>query len=56
MHHSGFRLGKKFSVPKAPKRVEKGPKRVPYGPKIDEKLAKCLLDGFYAHPGCCKKN
>jgi hypothetical protein len=39
----------------APERVEKGPKRVPYGPKSNENLAKCLLDGFCAHPEFCKK-
>jgi hypothetical protein len=33
----------------------KGPKRVPYGPKINENLAKYLLLGVCAHPGCCKK-
>jgi hypothetical protein len=55
MHHSVFRLGKLFSVPKAPKRVEKGLKCVPNSPKINENLAKCLLEGVCAHPGCCKK-
>jgi hypothetical protein len=33
----------------------KGPKRVPYDPKINEILAKCLLEGVCAHPVCCEK-
>jgi hypothetical protein len=42
-------------VAKAPKRAEKGSKCVPYSPKINENLAKCILQGLCAHPGFCKK-
>jgi hypothetical protein len=55
MHHSDFRLGQYFLVPNVHKQAEKNLKRVPYGPKSNENLAKCLLDGVCAHPGCCKK-
>jgi hypothetical protein len=44
-----------FLVAKAPKRAEKGPNCVPYSPKMNENLAKGLVQGVCAHPGCCKK-
>jgi hypothetical protein len=36
------------------KRAEKGQETGTLGSK-NENLAKCLVEGVYAHPGCCKK-
>jgi hypothetical protein len=35
--------------------LKKATKRVPWGPKINHNLAKFLVEGVCAHPGCCKK-
>jgi hypothetical protein len=35
---------------------KKATKRIPLGPKINQNLAKCLVEGVCAHLGCCKKS